>query len=185
MTPVAYPAEQSVDIALRDGSTVHVRPVLDTDEDAIRAFLESMSLDSLYFRCCGIPNVKWLAKWSADVDYPDRYGVVATSGADGAVVAHAAYVRLGDDRAEIAFEVGDALQGHGIGTLLLVHLAAVAACNGISVFIAQVMPSNHKMIDVFRDSGFPVKQRTANGVTEIELLTSASAVFPQHLHRFP
>ena len=44
MTPVAYPAEQSVDAALRDGSTVHVRPVLDTDEDAIRAFLESMSL---------------------------------------------------------------------------------------------------------------------------------------------
>ncbi len=63
MTPVAYPAEQSVDVSLRDGSTVHLRPVLVTDELAIRAFLESMSLESLYFRCCGMPNVRWLAKW--------------------------------------------------------------------------------------------------------------------------
>ncbi len=83
-------------------------------------------------------------------------------------------MRLADDRAEVAFEVGDALQGHGIGTLLLVRLADIAARNGISVFIAHVMPSNYKMIDVFRDSGFPVKIKTADGMTEVELQTSLS-----------
>lgn len=174
MTPAAHLAERSVEVALRDGSTVRVRPVLDTDEDAIRAFLESMSLESLYFRCCGLPNVKWLAKWSADVDYAERYGLVATSGGDDAIVGHAAYVRLAGDRAEVAFEVSDAVQGHGIGTLLLVHLAGVAAHNGIAVFIAQVMPSNRKMIGVFRDSGFPVNITTADGSTEVELKTSLS-----------
>ncbi len=49
MSPeVAYPAEQSVDVPLLDGSTVHIRPVLADDREAIRVFLESLSAESRY-----------------------------------------------------------------------------------------------------------------------------------------
>ncbi|HEX9312319.1 MAG TPA: hypothetical protein VGA30_05785, partial [Actinomycetota bacterium] len=47
---VAYPEHRVADVVLRDGSTVRVRPVRRDDEDAVRAFLESLSLRSRYFR---------------------------------------------------------------------------------------------------------------------------------------
>jgi acetate---CoA ligase (ADP-forming) len=170
----AYPLEQSVDVALRDGSTVHVRPVRSQDRPAIQKFLESMSAESLYFRAFGIPNIERLTDWSVDVDYADRYGLVVTRGGSDAIVGHAAYVRTDEQRAEVAFEVADHLQGHGIATLLLAHLAGVAATHGITSFIAEVLPSNRKMIEVFRDSGFPVSQRTISSVTAVELPTTLS-----------
>ena len=149
-TDAAYPAEQAVDVALRDGSTVRVRPVLLEDRAAIQSFLEAMSAESLYFRAFGTPNVERMSDWSVDVDYADRYGLVVTRGAEDAIVAHAAYVRTGERYAEVAFEVADALHGHGIATLLLAHLAGVASKHGITSFTAEVMPSNYKMIDMFR-----------------------------------
>ncbi|HEX9313077.1 MAG TPA: hypothetical protein VGA30_09710, partial [Actinomycetota bacterium] len=48
--PRAYPEHRVADVVLRDGSTVRVRPVRRDDEDAVRAFLESLSLRSRYFR---------------------------------------------------------------------------------------------------------------------------------------
>jgi acetyl coenzyme A synthetase (ADP forming)-like protein len=174
VSAAAYPAEQSVDIALKDGSTVHVRPVRAQDREGIQSFLQSMSPESLYFRVFGIPNLERLADWSVDVDYSDRYGIVVTRGPEDSIVGHAAYIRTGERQAEIAFEVSDHLQGHGIATLLLAHLAGVAARHGISSFVAEVMPSNRKMIEMFRTSGFPVSQRTVESTVMVELPTSLS-----------
>jgi hypothetical protein len=38
-----YPRDQETDVVLRDGSTVHVRPVRAADKPALRAFLEALS----------------------------------------------------------------------------------------------------------------------------------------------
>ena len=40
----------SHDVVLRDGTTVHVRPIEATDRDALLAFLEGLSPDSRAFR---------------------------------------------------------------------------------------------------------------------------------------
>src|SRR5436190_14264912 len=89
----AYSLEREADIVLRDGSTVHVRPVREADRAAIRSFLEGISDDSIGFRFFGRPNLDWVEKWSVDVDYADRFALVAISGTTPAIVAHAAYVR--------------------------------------------------------------------------------------------
>jgi acetyl coenzyme A synthetase (ADP forming)-like protein len=176
MTGVAISqSEQSVDIALRDGSTVHVRPIVAEDRDALRAFLGSLSEDSLYYRGCGHVSVDWLTGWAMEVDYADRYGLVVVSGLSQAIVAHAAYARVDEKRAEVAFEVADVLHGHGIATLLLGQLAGVAAQHGITELIASVMPENRKMLDVFRYSGFAPIERVADRMVEISLPTSMSA----------
>ena len=133
-----------------------------------------MSEESLYYRSFGMPNVERMSDWSIDVDYADRYGLVVTRGATDGIIGHAAYVRTGPSSAEVAFEVADPLQGHGIATLLLAHLAEVAARNGITTFTAEVLPGNYKMTDMFRNSGFPTTLRTADGVTAVELPTSLS-----------
>ena len=153
---------------------MHVRPVVPEDRDAIAAFLKSLSPGSLYFRGCGYVDVEWLSDWSADVDAADRYGLVVTSGADEQVVGHAAYWRMDEHRAEVAFEVADSLHGHGIGTLLLGELAYIAAQHGIDTLVAMVMASNRKMLNVLADSGFPITQRTDASIIEVSVPTSMS-----------
>jgi acetate---CoA ligase (ADP-forming) len=170
-----YPREAEADVVLRDGSTVHVRPVRAGDEAAIRAFLTTVSPESIAFRFFGTPDLEWVTTWSVDVDYVDRFALVAESGTPRSIVAHAAYVSERPERAEVAFLVADAWQGQGISTILLAHLAALAEQHGISTFTAWVLPANHRMIEVFRESGFPVELRSAPDAIEVELPTSLSS----------
>jgi acetate---CoA ligase (ADP-forming) len=169
-----YPLEREADVVLRDGATVHVRPVRADDGPAMRAFFESVSPDSIWFRFFGTVNLDWATSWSVNVDYADRFGLVVESGNPRAIIAHAAYVRLDHERAEVAFLVADAWQARGISTILLAHLAEAAEQHGISTLFAQVLPHNYRMIDVFRESGFPVELRSAPDALEVELPTSLS-----------
>ena len=171
---VTYPHERETDIALRDGTTVHVRPIRAEDEAAVAAFFEGLSPESIGFRFFGAPSVKWATRWTLDVDYADRFGLVAVTGDPPTVVAHATYVRMNERKAEVAFLVADAWQGHGISTILLAHLAEVADHHEITTFVAEVLPHNHRMIGVFRASGFPVDMRSTPDAIEIELPTSLS-----------
>jgi len=176
-----YPREQETDVVLRDGSTVHVRPVRAADKPALRTFLEALSPESLAFRFFGAPDLDWVTAWAVDVDYADRVALIAETGTPRTVISHAAYLRIDDERAEAAFMVADAWQGRGISTILLAHLAAVAQHHGFITFTAEVLPANRHMIDVFRQSGFPVDLRATRDAIEIELPTSLS---PAALARF-
>lgn len=173
-TDVNYPGAREADVVLRDGSTVHVRPIRADDRAGIKAFLETLSPDSLVFRFFGTPDLTWVTNWSLDVDYADRFGLVVETGSPRRIVAHAAYLRADAERAEVAFLVADELQGFGISTTLLAHLAEVAQQQGITTFIAEVMVSNHRMIEVFRQSGFPVEVRSTPDGIHIEMPTSLS-----------
>ena len=50
MTTAAYPDDLETDVVLRDGSTLHVRPVRAADRDGLLAFLEALSPESRLFR---------------------------------------------------------------------------------------------------------------------------------------
>ncbi|MBV8431501.1 MAG: GNAT family N-acetyltransferase, partial [Solirubrobacterales bacterium] len=169
-----YPRDREAEIALRDGSTVHVRPIRGGDGPEVRAFLESISPESIGFRFFGTPNLAWATRWSTDVDYTDRFALVAETGSPRRIIAHAAYVRETDQAAEVAFLVADAWQGKGISTALLAHIAETAARQDISTFTAEVLPANHRMIEVFRESGFPVNLRSSPDAIHIEFPTSLS-----------
>jgi acetyl coenzyme A synthetase (ADP forming)-like protein len=180
----AYPAHREADVVLRDGSTVRVRPVRPGDAPAVHEFLDGLSERSRWLRFfSGFPDLDQAVRWATEVDYDRRYGLVVVVGAEGTVVAHAGYEREEGrpDRAEIAFAVADAFQGRGLGTILLGHLAEVAAAAGVTVFGAQVLPENHQMIQVFRDSGFPLSVRSVPGTILVEFPTSLS---PEALERF-
>jgi len=99
---------------------------------------------------------------------------VATGERDGQVVGHAGLERESDhpERAEVALEIADAMQGKGLGTALLCQLAQAADELGIQVLDAEVLAENHKMLRVFRDCGYPVKVHSFPGVQLVELRTS-------------
>jgi len=108
-----YPREREADIALRHGGTVHVRPVCAEDEGPICSFLEGLSKESIGFRFFGYPSLDWVTRWSLDVDYADRFGLVAITGDPPVVVAHAAYVRMNACMAEVAF--WSLMRGRSVG----------------------------------------------------------------------
>jgi acetate---CoA ligase (ADP-forming) len=181
---MAYPRDREADVVLRDGSTVRVRPAREADAPAVRAFYEGLSPASVALRFfSGFPDLDRAVTWATELDYQRRYGLVATSGDDGRVVAHAGWERQPDrpDRAEVAFAIADRMQGKGLGTILLGQLAEAAHQAGVGVLVAEVLPENHKMIRVFRDSGFPVATNAVPGVVLVELPTSLS---PEALARF-
>jgi acetyl coenzyme A synthetase (ADP forming)-like protein len=176
-------AAREVDVALRDGAPVHVRPVRPDDLPALRTFLGRLSPSSQRLRWfTGAADMDAAARWAADVDRRERDGLIAltgtvsgtASGEDGAgtIVGHAAWVRLGPDRAEVAFETADTMQGRGLATILLAHLAFGARAQGIGTFVAEVLPENHAMLGVFRDSGLPLHVRSEPGVLRVEMPTA-------------
>jgi acetate---CoA ligase (ADP-forming) len=173
--PSRYPAERETDVVLRDGSTLHVRPLRSDDRDKIHAFLDGLSRESIGFRFFGAADLEWVTRWCLDVDYRDRYGVVAETGTPRRIVAHAAYIRTDADRAESAFLVADDWQGRGIATILLAHLAQAVRAEGLSTFTAEVLAANHRMIEVFRESAFELEVRAAADVINIEFPISLSA----------
>jgi acetyl coenzyme A synthetase (ADP forming)-like protein len=173
--PTAYPAHREADVALRDGSTVHVRPARPDDREALLEFLRTLSPESRRFRFFspGV-NLSSAAKWASAVDYEDRFGLIATGGKHHRIVGHAGYERTDGDRAEVAFEVADEYQGRGLGTILLAHLAEAAQEKGVEIFEATVLPDNYKMAEVFRESGFAPRIRSKPDAVAVEFPTTIS-----------
>jgi acetyl coenzyme A synthetase (ADP forming)-like protein len=172
----AYPAEREADAVLRDGSTVHLRPVRARDEKALRDFFAGLDPASQAFRFfSGAVDFDGVARLMAGVDYDTHYGLIAERGADHHPVGHGVYIEMGKGTAEVAFAVSDALQGQGLGTILLAHLAEAAGDNGIETFRAEVLPQNHRMIEMFRQSGFPVEIAAAADCLRVEFPTSLSS----------
>jgi acetate---CoA ligase (ADP-forming) len=170
---MSSPRHHEADVVLRDGSTVHVRPVRADDAPAVRAFFERLSPESIGLRFfSGFPDLDRAVRWATQVDH-HRYGLIAT-GADGRVVAHAGWEREPDqpERAEVAFAIADAMQHNGLGTILLGQLIQAADQTGVAVLSAEVLPQNQHMLHVFRDSGIPVTTRTLPGVVLVELPTA-------------
>ncbi len=167
----AYPAHEERDVVLRSGSTLRLRPIRPADAPALLAFYKRLSPDSLYFRFFSVPNVD--AERAASfcrVDYDSLFALVGE--AAGRIVAVAHYFRdpRRPERAEVAFTVEDALQGQGVGTRLLERLAEIARAHRITIFEAEVLGHNRRMIDVFRNCGFDTtRRRIEEGVERIVL----------------
>jgi acetate---CoA ligase (ADP-forming) len=177
MAMSTYPRHREGDVVLRDGSTVHVRPARPDDAPAMERLLKGLSDRSRWLRFfSGFPNLEHAVRWATEVDYERRYGLVATSGGEGHLVGHAGWERQPEhpERAEVAMEIADAMQGNGLGTILLGQLAEAAHEAGVEVLEAEVLPENHQMVKVFRDSGFPVKTHTVPGAVLVEFPSSLS-----------
>lgn len=178
-TALAGPQENLVDearfdakpVRLRDGSLVSIRQVRDKDEPALRMFLAGLCKEARRMRFfSGAINIEGAAHWAADPTVDGR-GLVAHDEV-GALVAHAAYMRLDRTHAEVAVEVADHLHGRGLATILIERLAAIAEQRGITYFVAEVLAKNSAMLDVFRE-GFDGRVVRHEGPEErVEFLTA-------------
>ncbi len=136
-----------IPVEVRDGTELLLRPVLPGDSERTMAGHVRFSSDTLYRRFMSprVPSPA-LMDYLAEVDYVDHFVWVMTD-ADDYPVADARFVRDDHDStvAEIAFTVGDAYQGRGIGSFLIAALAVAARVDGVQKFSGRVLADNVAM----------------------------------------
>ncbi|MGL3804903.1 bifunctional acetate--CoA ligase family protein/GNAT family N-acetyltransferase [Paeniglutamicibacter sp. R2-26] len=167
--PGEYPSHWEADVVLRNGSTAHLRPIQPNDSDGLQKMHQGQSESSVYMRYFTYKSVltaKELKRFT-EVDHVDRVAFVVTRGGD--IIGVGRYDRLDDPaEAEVAFNISDAYQGMGVGSILLEHLAAAARENDIERFSAEVLPENRKMLTVFAEAGYAVRRHFDEGVVMLE-----------------
>jgi protein lysine acetyltransferase len=137
-----------IPVRMRDGTQLHLRPVLPGDNERTTNGPVEFSSETLYRRFQTPRNpTESLMRYLFEVDYVHHFVWVMTDGFDGPVVADARFVRDEGDPtvAEVAFIVGDDYQRRGIGTFLMGALAVAAAYHGVQCFSARVLAENYPM----------------------------------------
>jgi acyl-CoA synthetase (NDP forming)/RimJ/RimL family protein N-acetyltransferase len=163
-----YPAHWEADVVLRDGRTAHMRPITPDDADGLVAFYSEVSDQSKYYRFFApMPQLseKDVRRFT-NVDHHARVAFVLTVAER--ITAIASYELIEPIEAEVAFLVQDAHQGRGMGQLLLEHLAQAARENGVHRFVAEVLPENQRMLQVFQEAGYKVAGGWDEGVMHLE-----------------
>jgi len=166
--PPGYPLEWEADVVLTDGGVAHLRPIKPSDTARLVEFYDRVSPESKYLRFFApYPKLsdRDIARFTR-VDYVDRVALILTVGDQ--MIAVGRYDRLDGDEAEVAFLVEDAHQGRGIAQLLLEHLAEAARERGISRFVAEVLPQNRRMAQIFADAGYRISKGFEDGVLSLE-----------------
>lgn len=172
----------SSEAILRDGASVTIRSLTADDREHVIAVFHKMGQASVRHRF--FTTKRELSP--SDLAFLDRLAegpdvalaaMVRTEGGERAL-GIGRYVVLPDGRsAEVAFEVGDADQGRGIGTLLLEHMAAIARAGGIATFVAEVEADNSSMLEMFSTSGFPVRETLDQRTFHVEFPTADTERF--------
>ncbi|HZR88505.1 MAG TPA: GNAT family N-acetyltransferase [Bradyrhizobium sp.] len=143
---------------LRDGREIEIRALRRSDREDMLAAVERTSGPSLQRRFFAIKRgfSDTEIAFFMDVDFDSHVSLVALLSEDGqpTIVGGGRYVLIKEDEAELAFLVIDAYQRQGIGRLLMKHLIAIAAEQGLRALTAEVLPENTAMLRLFADFGF-------------------------------
>jgi len=158
---------------LPDGRRVEIRALRPGDRGGLLAAVDRSSAQSLYRRFFGVRRnfTEQEIKAFSNVNFIDHVALVAVveEHERPAIVGGARYIVLRPGRAEVAFTVIDEYQGKGIGKKLMHHLVDIARAAGIQEFIADVLPENTRMLNVFAKSSLRSKIERKAGVVEVTL----------------
>lgn len=151
-------------VVLSDGSTALIRRLTLADLPAVRRLHELLPAQDMYLRFFGFSRhaAREAARLVVDED-----SVAVGLFRDGLLEGVANF--RGSDPPEMALAVSHAAQHHGIGTLLLEALIALARERGVRVLEADVLASNTSMLEVLADSGLSIDRRYDGPVTHLSI----------------
>ena len=155
------------DVLLADGSIAVVRPLRADDGPALHDLHERVSDEALRLRFFSAG--RHAAHLYVDHVMASSDALVLVAERQGRLIGVATAEPVRPDTAEVAFLVLDAERGHGVGTLLLEHLAALALRHGFVVLEAEVLSDNYAMLSVFADGGYQVSRTVEDGTVLLTL----------------
>jgi acetate---CoA ligase (ADP-forming) len=175
--------ELTTDDVLPDGSTIRLRPIRPDDKQRMLDMWGRTSAESRRMRFHGLFHLDEsnVGRFT-DLDPATQLALVATRGRGEreAIIGVARYERDPDlpDHAEFAALVEDAHQGRGVGTLLIRHLAQIAAEAGITNLSGDILADNTRMLNLVRDIGLEYQSdRDGGGVVRSDLEVSITERF--------
>ena len=164
---------------LPNGQLVRLRAIRPDDRAALRNEFLKLSKGTVRDRFFSIKLdlTPTELKYFTEVDFEQHVALVAElktdSGYQPAAVGR--LVRSADqaDHAEIAITVTDALQGKGIGKIMLRRVIDCARELGVRRIDASVLADNKRMMHLIRKTGLPFDSRLREGIQTISLHLSA------------
>lgn len=171
----AYPVEEEVNATLKDSRSVLLRPAQSSDAQGIRELFHQLSEADVYTRFFrhvrGLSNAE--VQRLCNVNYDDEVAFIATTGSreEEQVVAQACYfINPSTNLADTAFMVHPDWQGCGLGSALQACMAVHAAKRGVRGFVADILPSNAKMLRLAHSGSHAVQvQRSPDSVQVTQL----------------
>ena len=161
-----------VDVCLRNGTRVLIRPITADDKALLVRGMASLSPQSARLRFLAPKNRLSLAelRYLTEVDHVDHFALVAVLADDPTTMAGVGrWVRDRDhpDAAEVAVVVGDCYQRQGLGTALGTALADGARSLGIARFNAVMLPENTAARRLFAHISGRLSTRVGGGTYEL------------------
>jgi len=160
------------EVSLPDGTAVRLRLLGPGDRQRLAAGMRELSDQSRYYRFLSATQAlpERALRYLTDTDNQNHLAVVAGSPrGEGYGVARFVRDAPGSPRAEAAVTVIDALQGRGLGRLLLAALAVAASERGVRCFHAEILAQNTAMLGLLAELGATVDATLDGDVVEIDL----------------
>jgi acetyltransferase len=158
----AYPAHLITQIALRDGTSLTIRPIRPADMDVEKAFVKKLSDYSRYYRF--MQPIRELSPAMLEhfthPDYDQEMALIALFTDDGKEeeIGVARSVKYPDGRqCEFALAIADAWHGKGVGTALMQELIANARSAGLECMEGFVLLTNQPMLKLVKFLGFSLE----------------------------
>jgi acyl-CoA hydrolase/GNAT superfamily N-acetyltransferase len=167
-----YPWHEERSEVLANASTVFVRPVRMSDQEALQRLFYQLSDRSIYQRFLAHKSVHPHVEMQrmADADYAVTMGLVACEPVANEIIAMARYdVDLGTGLGDLAFVVRDDWQRLGLGGCLMRRMIEIGRTKAVVGFSADVFASNLGMLMVFHRSGLRVQSQLDAGVYHLVL----------------
>lgn len=166
-----YPAPLEETLKLKDGAVVLVRPILPEDEPLLKAFIDRVTKEDLYYRYFSeISEFTHddLAKMT-QIDYDREMAFVAIN-TGGDIIGVTRAMSDPDNReAEFAVLVRSDLKGNTLGYQLMRKLLRYTKARGILRLTAITMPENRNMIQLAKKLGFTVETQFEDGIVNLTL----------------
>lgn len=176
---MAAPPEP-VEVTLRDGTRVRIRPIRPDDKARLQEGLQRLSPQSRYLRFhTGVDRLSDAQlRYLTEIDYADHMAWVAVDPDrhEAAGMGVARYVRLPaePDVAEAAVTVIDEHQGKGLGSVLLTVLSRSAIEHGIRVLRNYVLVENEAMLALLDELGAQ-RYEESEGLYRVDMPLPADA----------
>ncbi|HET8579483.1 MAG TPA: GNAT family N-acetyltransferase, partial [Nitrospiraceae bacterium] len=160
-------------LILRDGTTATIRIAQPSDQQAMQTFIDRLSPESKRHRFFSeaAPPPELIDSLCDSSDPRSKLTLIVIRVWEGLlrIIAAGSYLAKDEHTAEVAMAVDDAFHGKGLGTLLLERLALLAIRHGFTRLWAVTHTDNLAMREVFRESGYDVRETFEGDDMEVEL----------------
>jgi acetyltransferase len=169
-----YPQQLEERVILKDGSACLFRPILPEDEPLLKAFIQKVTKEDLYYRYFSEINEfthEDLANMT-QIDYDREMAFVAVRGQTHDIEIIGVTRAISDPDnidAEFSVLVRSDLKGLGLGRRLLEKMIVYTADHGILRLTGITMPNNRGMVALANKLGFDVDIQLSEGIVNLSL----------------